>query len=394
METATLEIQEVTLNESEASYGEAEYLYASSSLAIAATRPAANIKIKMNLPGGITVKRSHSPLNGIDNQESPPKRKTPIIRKPGEVVTPNRKLAGVVKASPSTVQVPALVQPKVEWARVSAPGLKTPLTSFTITSVDGAVQQDPDGDSMEAYQQDDDDTQDPDDTEQGYEYDPVEGSGSADISSLDSKLTRIERLLEKVVAKQEQHDSVLKTLKFNISDLRADMRTTVNSASAKKTSDPRMSDISFRPIPVKRDRKRLVVFPVADDNYLLRLDDLVKADEDIRNDLIALFGEAPTNSAYEFLRKNVQLVFVHTSKYTWTGKLINHLPHVPASNAAQKLAIVDLLISCGCEKFPHMGRDTIEKEFRRALANFNESRVVRLKRQMEKPDGDNSAGQK
>ncbi|EAT34789.1 AAEL013003-PA [Aedes aegypti] len=326
----------------------------------------------MNLPMGVAVKRSSSPSVGNGRQETPQvARKVPIIRKPGEVVTPNRKLSGVVKVSPSTVQAPTLVRPKVEWSRVPAPGLKTPLSSFTITSINGGVQQDVDENRIDPYTQEDEGTQDPDEE--------------------DSK-----QLLERIVAKQGQHDAALKALKFNISDLRADMRSTVKTA---KPKDSGSNDISFRPIPVKRDRKRLVVFPVADDNYLLRLDDLLKADEEIRTDLIALFGEAPTNSAYEFLRKNVQLLFAHTSKYTWTGKLIHHLPNIPASNPANKLAIVDLLISCGCDKFPHMGRDAVEKEFRRSLANFNESRVVRLKRQMEKPtaetmdEGENSMGQ-
>ncbi|XP_021701930.1 uncharacterized protein LOC5577108 [Aedes aegypti] len=391
-EAATLEIEEVILNDNQTGYGEAEYLHDASLSA-----PAANIKIKMNLPMGVAVKRSSSPSIGNGRQETPQvARKVPIIRKPGEVVTPNRKLSGVVKVSPSTVQAPTLVRPKVEWSRVPAPGLKTPLSSFTITSINSGVQQNVDDNGMDPYTQEDDGPQDPDEEEQQYDYDTLEASGSADITSIDSRLTRIEQLLERIVAKQGQHDAALKALKFNISDLRADMRSTVKTT---KPKDSASNDISFRPIPVKRDRKRLVVFPVADDNYLLRLDDLLKADEEIRTDLIALFGEAPTNSAYEFLRKNVQLLFAHTSKYTWTGKLIHHLPNIPASNPANKLAIVDLLISCGCDKFPHMGRDAVEKEFRRSLANFNESRVVRLKRQMEKPtaetmdEGENSMGQ-
>lgn len=238
-----------------------------------------------------------------------------------------------------------------------------------------------DGDELEDDSQLEDTTQDPNNASEQEQYAYTEESSSiVDLSSLNNKLSRIEQLLEKVIAKQGQHDSSLKALKFNIKDLRMELKNSDRATSTRTEGN----DSSFHPVPIKRERKRMVAFPIADDNYLLRLDELIQVDEEIRNDLSGLFGEAPAISVYEFMRKNCHSLFEHTSKYTWTGKSAHNVPSVPPSNPAHKLAIVELLIACGCEKFPYMTRDIIEKEFRRALTNFNESRVIRLKRKMEK----------
>ncbi|XP_065085694.1 uncharacterized protein LOC135707740 [Ochlerotatus camptorhynchus] len=379
-----LEIEEVIINDGEAGYGDAEYLGDEQPPAVA---PADNVKVKLNLPSGIIIKNtkpivnagssaSPSAISSISNGESavPVKRKAPIIRKAGEIVTPIQKPCGTVTVSPSTIR------PKVEWSKVTPPGLKVPLTTFTISSVDGNIEQHLEGNEMEDDSQLDDTTQDLNNASELEQYTYTEeASSSVDLASLNDKLSRIEHLLEKVVAKQGQHDAALKALKFNIKDLRIELKNSDRQSNRNESNDS-----SSHPVPMKRERKRLVVFPIADDNYLLRLEDLIQVDEEIRTDLSGLFGEAPAISVYEFMRKNCHSLFEHTSKYTWTGKSAHNVPSVPPSNPAHKLAIVELLISCGCEKFPYMTRDIIEKEFRRALTNFNESRVIRLKRKMEK----------
>lgn len=272
------------------------------------------------------------------------------------------------------------IRPKVEWTKATPPGLKVPLSTFTISTPDDNMEHHLEGNEMDDDSQLDDTTQDLKNASEQEQYTYTEeASSSVDLASLNDKLSRIEHLLEKVVAKQGQHDSALKTLKFNIKDLRIELKNSYRQSSMRTESN----DFSSHPVPIKRERKRLVVFPIADDNYLLRLEDLIQVDEEIRTDLSGLFGEAPAISVYEFMRKNCHSLFEHTSKYTWTGKSAHNVPSVP-SNPAHKLTIVELLIACGCEKFPYMTRDVIEKEFRRALTNFNESRVIRLKRKAEK----------
>lgn len=389
-----LEIEEVIINDGEAGYGDAEYLCDEQPPAAAPPPSAADVKVKLSLPSGIIIKNtmpvvsagssaSPSAISSINNGERavPVKRKAPIIRKAGEIVTPIQKPCGSVTVSPGTMR------PKVEWSKVAPPGLKAPLSTYTISSVHGS-----NNDDQHLVGNEMDDDPQPDDTVQQvktasdhdqYTY-TEEASSTVDLASLNDKLSRIEHMLEKVVAKQGQHDAALKALKFNIKDLRIELKNSSDRQSWNRSSDY-SNDYSSHPVPpMKRERKRLVVFPIADDNYLLRLEDLIQVDEEIRNDLSGLFGEAPAISVYEFMRKNCHSLFQHTSKYTWTGKSAPNLPSLVPSNPAHKLAIVELLIACACEKFPYMTRDVIAKEFRRALTNFNESRVVRLKRKAEK----------
>ncbi|XP_062547136.1 uncharacterized protein LOC134212882 [Armigeres subalbatus] len=385
-----LEIEEVIVDENEADYDETDYpTHDQTSPKTQLSVP--RFKFNLNLPKSISVKKSSSPtiVNESRKQASQVVRKVPIIRKPGEVVTPSRKPAEVVKVSSSTLEIPALVRSRSEYSNALPHDSKTPLTAVKFNPTDDEVLSGSVSDAVDEFPQDDHVTQHQN-SDQWHKHSKFPESGDTEAMS---KLTRIEQLLEQVVAKQEEHDAALKTLKFGMKHLRADLKNTANKAVvyARETS--------YQPIPVKRERKRLVVFPVADDNYLLQLEDLVRDDGEIQEDVISLFGDATTKSAYDFLRKNVELLFAHTSKYTWTGKSShNNAANVQAHNPANQLAIVDVLITCGCDKFPHLGRDAIKSEFRRALANFNESRMARLKRGIDKSaiemmdEGEHSSG--
>ncbi|XP_062547138.1 uncharacterized protein LOC134212884 isoform X2 [Armigeres subalbatus] len=188
----------------------------------------------------------------------------------------------------------------------------------------------------------------------------------------ETQLDRIERKMDEILDRLERQETALLHMKKDIFDI----------SSATKSSVVELDENEERPVkPAKR--KCLVVFPVADDDYLLRLEELVSSDEDIMEDLISLYKTAPVNSAYDFLRFNINALFKNCSKYTWTGKPPNSCPTALPSKAAGSLCLIDHLIRCAAETFPHVNRDLIQKDLRRALANFNESKTKRMSRHQE-----------
>ncbi|XP_058818393.1 uncharacterized protein LOC131681569 [Topomyia yanbarensis] len=270
-------------------------------------------------------------------------KKVPIIRKAGEIVFPvHMKMTGNVKVSPST---PKNVQ------STAKPSPKNILLG------------------LENKHKDHNETTTP------------AASGSVSLDSLGEQMGRLENKLDQALAKLSQHDNALKILKHNVKDLRIELRNSSKvQAQIVSFTDEQMLNQNIKP---KRSRKRLILFPVADDHYLARLEELVQADEEMRDELIDLFNEAPNTSVYEYLRKNVHCLFLNTSKFTWTGKPATGPYPGPPSNPAYKMQLVELLLTCCADKFPNATRSFLEKEFRHALQNFNDAKMIRERRRQQ-----------
>lgn len=362
------EIEEVIVNDGE--YEETEYLADALEKEKSTKSPVKKkepVEIPIVMPSITSVSGSEGP--------TPAKKKVPIVRKPGEVVTPvHMRASTAVKVSPSVVPSATTPVQKTAWTKVAPPGtnalLKAPEPTSTPIARISKVEREPSPDS---------DKDNPFDHEYGANtgIEMRDPTPPGSPRSSESQLNRIEKKLDQILMKLGQHDNALKLLKYNIKDLRIELKT---------CSKPQSETTNYetQQVPMKRERKRLVVFPVADDNYFDRLEELVQADDEIREEVITLFHDAPTSSVYEFMRKNTVGLFDNTSKYTWTGKPSNSLPSMPPSLAACKLTLVEMLITCGSEKFPNCTRDSIEKEFRRALSNFNDAKYTKKKRRMEK----------
>ncbi|XP_055600659.1 uncharacterized protein LOC129749651 [Uranotaenia lowii] len=290
-------------------------------------------------------------------------KKVPVLRKPGEVITPLGKRQPVGNASTSGMQNKALPAGKhSEWSRVPGPWTK-PMMSSASQSIFP---------KLEHMQNE----------SHGDDYHDDEELETPPCTSCYSKqMERIESKLDFILSKLSVHDDSLKVLKYNIKDLRVELKNS-NKPTTAETSSSAPSLESFH-IAMKVERKRTIIFPISDDNYLLRLEELVQADENIRCEIISVYNEAPQNSTYDYLRKNITNLFENASKYTWTGKPPNNTPNAPGSNAACRLQLVEILISCCNEKFPQISRTQLQKEFRRALTNFNEARELRRRRKTE-----------
>ncbi|XP_058455118.1 uncharacterized protein LOC131432698 [Malaya genurostris] len=317
-------------------------------------------KVTITLPKGITLKnlprkKDKSPSDSIEMVEIQTgnglkaiKRKVPIIRQPGELIVPKQfKSSETVTVSQSpSFDFPLI---KKEWTRVPPPGVKTALKEDRSAEL-----------SPETEEFDDETSQECDQSESSNE-----------------RLDRIEKKLDRMLSILNHHDSVLKGLKWNMKDLRLEIQ------NMPKASTEEVYITDRDPVPVLRSNKRTIFFPIADDAYLLRLDELAQADEDTRDELTSLYDEAPSTSLYEYLRKNIGQLFQNTSRYTWTGRPSNATPMGPLSNAAHKLNIIDLLILTARDKFYNASRDLIEREFKRALTNFNDTKYSKQKRRME-----------
>lgn len=322
----------------------------------------------------------------IPETVQPVKRKIPIIRKPGEIVTPIRVQAlanfEVGSSNSRTPRPTFTARVKPEWTKVKAPSqtLSLAATEPTLDNSSRAI--------MRAK--------------------PIQRSTlfSRNVSNPSSQHTeqtqmgRIEQKMNEILTRLEQNETSILQIKNSITDFTIELK---NSITELKEHIGKQSEGSIqeetpkitRPLPSAK-RKRMVVFPVADDNYLLRLEELAGTDEEIQEDLTSLFRLAPTNSAYEFLRYNVAALFKNCSRYTWTGKPSNSCPNYPPCNSACNLTLVAHLIGCAAEIFPYATRDSISKEFRRALENFNDA--MKRKRHAEKfqassvAEGSNGAG--
>lgn len=210
--------------------------------------------------------------------------------------------------------------------------------------------------------------------------------GSSSLEKLCEQLNRVENKLDQALASLQQHDTALKALKHNVADLRNDIQ---DSTTQRTTADTLSDDHQTKRVKLERQspkRKRgcLVTFPVANDSYLRHLEESIETDEELREELMERFDDAPKSCVYEYLRKNIQYLLINTSKYTWTGRPSNTGNTATPSNPACELKIVELLITCCLRKFPKTNRQFAEKEFRRGLQNFNESMVTRAKRRQEK----------
>lgn len=305
-------------------------------------------------------------------------KKKPIIRKPGEIVTPVKvRTLGNVKVQQSPLasnllipKNPILVRSKVEWQKVQPPLPKVPPTRPAAVRYEETALS-PESDDVEYESKEFD---------HGYAETSVKG-----VPSSQTQMDRIERKLDMILEKLSQHDEAFKAVNGIVNDLRTELRNSAPGGSKESFGGGSTYEVNIAPPlqPPPPKRKRLVHFPVSDDSYLLRLEDLVEADDQIREEVAMLFKEAPGTSVYEFLRKNVYALFENCSKYTWTGKPSNAMPNVPPANVASKLALVDHLITCAWEMFPHVTREAVAKDFRRALSNFNDTVYIKRRKRME-----------
>lgn len=329
-------------------------------------------------------------------QESPPKRKIPIIRRPGEFVTPpviNRRPAAI-KVSPSAFTPNSSVSRAVlsgrggtTWQRVTPHGVGSPAPKVITARPSGTAKITPTKVVVAAAENSDEEDVADDDRSNGFEQvarrikkEPAPSVGKVTLESLDAKLNALDAKLNRIVAKLGEHDGALKAVKYHVKDLRIELTNIRES---------RVEQAQAR--APKRRRQPLITFPVTDDNHLMRLEELVQADNDIREELCDRYLEAPGSDVYHYLRKNVGYLFNNTSKYTWTGKPPNNAKDKNPSGVARLLTVVDVLIDSGCEKFHGYSRGDMEVELKRALERFNGARLKRLNRR-EQSVGGNSGG--
>ncbi|EAT34788.1 AAEL013006-PA [Aedes aegypti] len=306
------------------------------------------------------------------SDEQPLRRKIPIIRKPGEVVTPvpiqlghnpNANPLSNVQVSPlssssyqiSTPRSIIKARMKPEWNKIEAPCKTLSQTSNRRARNQTLLRTKP----IESITL----------TENMSESVPTLQN------SPQTQMDRIEQKMDEILNRLERHEATFQQMQSDITELRAELKTSVMNLS-----DHYGKQVVGSNTPAKR--KRIVVFPVADDEYFLQLEKLVETDEEVQDDLAALYRTAPTKSAYDFMRHNVNSLFKNCSKYTWTGKPSNSNPNSLPCNSAYNLALVAHLLSCASEVFPFVSRDSISKDFRRALDNFND--VMKRKKQAEK----------
>lgn len=315
-------------------------------------------------------------------QPSSSGRKIPIIRKAGEVVTPMhlRTIANV--------EVSPILKPKTKpnWVKITPPTLKA-LPRKTVATIVKRRVSSPQLDEDSQSNHDDEEPELPvgdDDIDDEPEDESPEDQATTSSSTYqpsEARMKRIESKLDLILEKLNQHDCALKVLKYNIRDLRVDLKNSTRQQAEVSTFESHKQKAT----PVKREKKRLVLFPVPDDNYLYRLEELIQTDDDIREEVITLFSDGPATSLYDFLRRNMSHLFENCFKHTWTGKPPhNSNPDAPPPLPACNMSLIEVLLATACDKFPHLTRDSIEKELRRALQNFNEAHTTRLNRRKEK----------
>lgn len=275
-----------------------------------------------------------------------------------------------------------MLKPKTKpnWSKITPPTLKAlPRNPIATTSI---VKQSHSPPPLDEDSRSNLDDEDPEQVE-GETADDQEDQAttSSTYQPSEARMKRIESKLDMILEKLNQHDNALKVLKYNIRDLRVDLKNSTRQQAEVTTFEVQKQKAT----PVKREKKRLVLFPVPDDNYLYRLEELIQTDDDIRDEVITLFSDGPATSLYDFLRRNMAHLFENCSKHTWTGKPPhNGNPDAPPPLPACNLSLIEVLIATTCDKFPHLTRDSIEKELRRALQNFNEAHTTRLNRRKEK----------
>ncbi|EDS32588.1 conserved hypothetical protein [Culex quinquefasciatus] len=331
------------------------------------------------------------------SSEEPPKKKTPIIRRPGEVVTPipNHR-TGTVKVSPS-VYAPSPTTPRVTpsgrvkntWQRVAPYGIDVQVKPPVIRSA--PVKQTPPAKRVQQVTENndnDDSAADNDDDRNGFNavYSRIKSEPSLPLSTsivtletLDAKLDALDEKLNRIVAKLGAHDGALKTVKNNIIDLRSELATVRSGTTGYKTEFPPHAE-QTKARPLKRQPQ--ITLPIADDNYLFRLEELVQSDNAIREELFERFLEANGKSVFAYMRKNVGYLFNNTSKYTWTGRPSNSHKDAGPSGVASQLTLVDVLIDSGCEKFAGCSREEMEREFRRSLQRFNDAKFFKRRKRV------------
>lgn len=314
-------------------------------------------------------------------QPSSSGKKVPIIRKAGEVVTPMhlRTIANV--------EVSPMLKPKTKpsWSKMTPPPLKATLPRKPIATTSAIKQRlsppPSDDDSRSNQGEDAEQHAETEIVEEHLDVSQEEGTGTSTYQPSEARMKRIEQKLDLILDKLNQHDGALKVLKYNIRDLRVDLKNSTRQQAEVSTFEGHRQ----KSTPIKREKKRLVLFPIPDDNYLYRLEELVQTDDDIREEVITLFADGPATSLYDFLRRNVVNLFENCSKHTWTGKPPhNGNPDAPPPLPACNMNLIEVLVSTTCDKFPNLTKDSIEKELRRALQNFNEAQATRLNRRKEK----------
>lgn len=310
-------------------------------------------------------------------QPSSSGKKVPIIRKAGEVVTPMhlRNIANV--------EVSPMLKPKTKpnWSKITPPSLSRKPVATTST-IKRRISPPASDDDSQSNQGEDAEPVETEVLEEHLDALQEEGTSTSIYQPSEVRMKRIEQKLDLILEKLNQHDGALKVLKYNIRDLRVDLKNSTRQQAEVSTFETHHRQKST---PIKREKKRLVLFPVPDDNYLYRLEELVQTDDDIREEVITLFSDGPATSLYDFLRRNMVNLFENCSKHTWTGKAPhNGNPDAPPPLPACNLSLIEVLVATTCDKFPNLTRDSIEKELRRALQNFNEAQATRLNRRKEK----------
>ncbi|XP_055594806.1 uncharacterized protein LOC129745632 isoform X4 [Uranotaenia lowii] len=123
---------------------------------------------------------------------------------------------------------------------------------------------------------------------------------------------------------------------------------------------------------IKGDRR--VKWPVADTNDLWRLEALVQDDFRVRTELCELFDRIPSNDLYRYLRKNIEMLFRNTEKFTWSGRTAHNCKYVPPNTKpASSFKTVCLLLDRAGQNFPEHNRHMIESTCQKAMIRFNDN---------------------
>ncbi|XP_062539055.1 uncharacterized protein LOC134207352 [Armigeres subalbatus] len=129
------------------------------------------------------------------------------------------------------------------------------------------------------------------------------------------------------------------------------------------------------------DTTRRIVLPVESQAKLDNLEIFSKQREG-RAALRKTFNDETSNDPYDFLRTNVDRVFMHAEHYSWTGKIAHNAKYEKQMRAACNLNIIRILIDVTMQRF-NISRDDCIQKIVKVFQNFNAKLHARQKRAKE-----------
>lgn len=185
----------------------------------------------------------------------------------------------------------------------------------------------------------------------------------SDLTELFNKMDVIDRKLDMLTENGEAHSEMLRHVLTEIASVKA-------SASVNKGD---LLDYE--------DTTRRIVLPVESQAKLDNLEIFSKQREG-RAALRKTFNDETSNDPYDFLRTNVDRVFMHAEHYSWTGKIAHNAKYEKQMRAACNLNIIRILIDVTMQRF-NISRDDCIQKIVKVFQNFNAKLHARQKRAKE-----------